>query len=359
MIKFSKTKSDFVTELRQSVNEYFSKNNLDRHGNTKILFKTIVMTLIYLGPYFYMILGDISSVYVLYSCWVLMGMGVAGIGMNIMHDANHGSFSANSKINKWMGKSLYLLGGSPLTWKYQHNTLHHGFTNIDGTDEDIAPIGILRFSPHKPLLKIHKYQHLYAFFFYSLMTISWISKKDFANIRKYKSMGATLSDSKSFNQILVDLIISKILYYIVFLIIPLLVLSFSWYIIIIGFIMMHLLSGFILSIIFQTAHVMPSSNYPLPNSDSEIETNWAIHQLCTTANYAPKSKMFSWFVGGLNFQIEHHLFANISHIHYRNLSPIVANLTQKYNLPYNVEKSFASALWKHVEMLKMLGKKSM
>lgn len=255
-----------------------------------------------------------------------------------------------------MGKTLYLLGGSPLTWQHQHNTLHHGFTNIDGQDEDIDPIPALRFSPHKPLLKMHRYQHLYAFFFYSLMTISWITKKDFMNIVKYKAMGAVLSNSKSYRRILVELIFSKILYYAIFLAIPLVLVPFSWYLIVGGFIFMHLVGGFILSIIFQSAHVVPSSQYPLPDTVNEIENNWAIHQLYTTANFAPKNKIFSWFIGGLNFQIEHHLFPNISHVHYRNIAPIVSGLAKKYNLPYSVESSFIGALKNHLLMLKMLGR---
>jgi linoleoyl-CoA desaturase len=354
-IKYSRQKLDFTTDLRNSVNEYFSKNNIQPHGNGKIYLKTIFMVVLYLAPFVLMVSGLISSVTLVLACWVIMGLGMSGLGMATMHDANHGSFSKNQKVNRFFGNSLYLLGGFPVNWRYQHNTLHHGFTNIEGHDEDIAPPGILRFSPHRPLKKIHGYQHIYAWFFYSLMTISWIVTKDFKRLKKYQGMGAKLSGKRSYNSLLVELIISKVLYYSVFLIIPLLTIPVAWYWVIVGFFLMHFTSGLVLSTIFQTAHVVPTSEYPVPNDEGELSNNWTIHQLYTTSDYSPKSSIFSWFVGGLNYQIEHHLFPYISHIHYKEISKIVQAKAKEYNLPYHVNKSFVQAVWEHIKMLKLLG----
>ena len=354
-LKYSKEKLDFTSDLRNSVNEYFSKNNIKLHGNWKIYIKTIFMTLLYLAPFIFMISGLISSVVLVLLCWVIMGLGMSGLGMATMHDANHGSFSKSQKVNRFFGNSLYLLGGFPANWRYQHNTLHHGFTNIEGHDEDIAPPGILRFSPHRPLKKIHGYQHIYAWFFYSLMTISWIVTKDFTRLKKYKDMGAKLSGKRTYKRLLVDLIVSKVLYYSVFLVIPLLTISVAWYWVIVGFMLMHFTSGLVLSTIFQTAHVVPTSEYPVPDKEGELSNNWTIHQLYTTCDYSPGSRIFSWLVGGLNYQVEHHLFPYISHIHYGNISKIVQAKAREYNLPYHVNKSFATAVWQHIKMLKLLG----
>ncbi|RIH64491.1 acyl-CoA desaturase [Mariniphaga sediminis] len=356
-IKYSKNQLDFTTELRNSVNEYFSKNNIQPYGNRKIYVKTIFMLLLYLTPFILMISGLISSVLPLLACWFIMGLGMSGLGMATMHDANHGSFSKSQKVNRFFGNSLYLLGGFPPNWRYQHNTLHHGFTNIEGHDEDIAPPGVLRFSPHRPLKKIHRYQHIYAWFFYSLMTISWIVTKDFKRLKKYEEMGAKLSGKRKFNRLLVDVVISKVLYYSVFLIIPLLTIPVSWYWVIGGFLLMHFTSGLVLSAIFQTAHVVPTSEYPVPDEEGELKNNWTIHQLYTTCDYSPKSRIFSWLVGGLNYQVEHHLFPYISHIHYRDISKIVQVKAREYGLPYHVNKNFATAVWQHIKMLKLLGKK--
>jgi linoleoyl-CoA desaturase len=354
-IKYSKQKLDFTTELRNSVNEYFSENNIQPYGNHKIYLKTIFMTTLYLAPFILMISGIISSVLLVLACWIIMGVGMSGVGMVTMHDANHGTFSKHQWVNRIFGNSMYLLGGFPPNWRFQHNTLHHGFTNIEGHDEDIAPPGILRLSPHRPLKKIHRYQHIYAWFLYSLMTFSWIIAKDFKRFEKYREMGAKLSKNRKYNRLFVDIIISKILYYGVFLVLPLLTIPVSWFWIIIGFMLMHVTSGLVLSSIFQTAHVVPSSEFPVPDGNGELDNNWAVHQLYTTCDYAPKSIIFSWLIGGLNYQVEHHLFPNISHIHYRNISKIVQSKAKKYGLPYHVNKSFAHAVWQHIKMLKLLG----
>jgi linoleoyl-CoA desaturase len=292
----------------------------------------------------------------MFLCWVAMGLGMAGVGMTLMHDANHGSFAKSQQVNKWLSGSLFLLGGFPQNWKFQHNALHHGFTNIDGQDEDIKGLRPLRFSPHKPYYNIHRYQHWYAWFFYSLMTISWIGAKDFTGVLRYKKMDAPQFKNKNNGRLLFEVTLSKLVYYSLFLVLPIIIMPFSWYWIIAGFLSMHLVSGFILTIIFQTAHVMPDSIYPLPDENGNMDNNWAVHQLMTTTDYSPSSRIFSWMIGGLNYQIEHHLFPNISHVHYRKISEIVRSTAQKYNLPYTVQPNFATAVRKHTRMLKALGR---
>ncbi len=189
-VKYSKQKLDFTTDLRNAVNKYFSKNNIKPYGNHKIYIENSFYDVAVPGP---LNPNDYGSGIIrfsgIYYVGLLMGLGMSGLGMVTMHDANHGSFSKNPKVNRFFGNSLYLLGGFPPNWRYQHNTLHHGFTNIEGHDEDIAPPGILRFSPHRPLKKIHRYQHIYAWFFYSLMTISWIISKGFQTIKKISKIG--------------------------------------------------------------------------------------------------------------------------------------------------------------------------
>ena len=152
-----------------------------------------------------------------------------------------------------------------------------------------------------------------------------------------------------------NLIIGKISYFIFSLVIPLIMLDIPWYMVLLFFFIMHFITGFILSIIFQPAHVVPSSEYPMPDANGDVYSNWAIHQLFTTANFAPKSKLFSWYVGGLNFQIEHHLFPTICHVHYKKISEIVKKRTAEYGLPYHSVKTFGKAVWDHAIPLKRLG----
>jgi linoleoyl-CoA desaturase len=356
-IKFSsKINPNFISELRQEVDAYFERNHISKFGNFNMAIKSVFMIALYFLPYFFMEFGIVDSIVGIAICWILMGVGMAGVGMVLMHDANHGTYSNNTKTNKLFEKSLYLLGGFPLTWQIQHNTLHHGYTNIDGHDDDINPIGLLRFSPHKPLLKIQKYQFIYAWFFYGLMTLSWTVTKDFNQMNKYKSLVTSLNSRYVIWQLYLKLILAKLIYYIVFLAIPILTLPLAWYWVVLFYLVMHFTSGFLLSIIFQTAHVVTTSEYPLPDENGNIENNWAVHQLLTTSDYAPKSRFFSWCIGGLNYQVEHHLFPNICHVHYKNISVYVKKTAEKYGLPYHVQPTFLSALTNHAKMLRILGK---
>jgi linoleoyl-CoA desaturase len=355
-IRYKKGDMEFITELRSEVNKYFENKGIENHGGSKILFKTFLMFLVYMVPFGLLLSGVVNNLLPVLACWVIMGLGTSGIGLVTMHDANHGSFSNRHWVNKLFSNSLYLLGGFPANWRYQHNTLHHGYTNIEGHDEDIAHEGIVRFSPHKPLRKVHKFQHIYAWLLYGLMTFSWVTMKDFKRLKKYENEGAVLSSNETYRQLFFKLLITKILYYTVFLAIPIAVIPLAWYWTVLGFFIMHFTSGLVLSTIFQTAHVVPTSDYPLPDKNNELNNNWAIHQLHTTCDFAPKSNVLSWLVGGLNFQVVHHLFPNISHIHYKDISKIVQQTATKHQLPYHVNKTFAGAIYQHLLMLKTLGK---
>ncbi len=357
-IKFStQTGADFAQELRQNIKTYFEDRNVSKFGNTNLTFKSIFMTSLYVIPFFLMIFGVIDGLGLSLLAWAIMGFGMAGIGMGIMHDANHGAFSKYPWVNTLVSKSMYFIGGYPANWRHQHNTLHHGFTNIDGHDEDIDPVAIIRLSPHKPHYGIHRFQHYYAWFLYGLMTISWASYRDFKQLYFYSKQPNFKNDGKSTLFLFADLLLAKVVYFGVFLALPIYMMPLAWGWVLLGFMVMHFVCGFILAIIFQTAHVMTTTAFPNPEN-GQLETNWAVHQLLTTTNYSPRSRVFSWFIGGLNFQVEHHLFPQISHVHYKKLSAMVKKTAEKHKFPYYVEPSFMVALGKHYQMLKMLGRKS-
>lgn len=357
-IKYSTDKNtDFIKELRKDVSDYFKKHDIAKQGNTHLTIKTIIMFLIYLLPYILMMAGVVTNIWAIFAMWALMGIGMAGMGMAVMHDANHGAFSKNKKINNILGSTLYILGGFPPNWKQQHNRKHHTYTNITGVDEDIAPpAGILRFSPHQKQKKIHRYQYIYAWFFYGLMTLSWAVMKDFKQLRGYQKRDEMPLKKQSYSRLYAKMLAGKLLYFGIFLVLPIIVLPIAWYWTVLFFIIAQFICGFILGVVFQTAHVMPTSRFPLPDETGKMPHDWATHQLMTTADYAPKNKFLSWYVGGLNFQIEHHLFPQISHVHYSKIAPVVQRIAQKYNIPYHVNRSFWTALVQHGKMLKKLGR---
>ncbi len=357
VIKFSQQNRQFTNTLRSRVDSYFKTNNISKNANAKMVLKTIAMLSIYLVPYFLLVFNVLTfSNWLIFGLYIIMGIGMAGVGFSIMHDANHGSYSKNPAVNKLLSFTMYLLGGSPLNWQIQHNVLHHTFTNISGKDEDIdAPIWLLRFSPHSPHYKIQKYQHLYAWFFYSLITIMWSITKDFKQLARYNEMDLLKTRNTTYGVELVKLIVAKIFYYAFMFVVPMVFISAPWWVILLGYVTMHLVCGVIISVVFQLAHVVPEMNFPMPDEKGQMEDDWTIHQLKTTANFARENKILSWFVGGLNHQIEHHLFPNICHIHYNAISKIVKETAREFNIMYLEIPSFRQAVKLHARELKVLG----
>ncbi|HEX3007000.1 MAG TPA: fatty acid desaturase, partial [Bacteroidales bacterium] len=283
--------TDFFEDVRNRVNEYFKNNNISRFGNYKMVLKTIVMIALYMIPYIVLISGEINNPWLIWVLWMIMGFGMAGIGLAIMHDANHGSYSKNTKVNKALGYLINLVGGSVTNWKIQHNVLHHSYTNVEGHDEDITSISLLRFTPSQRLYKVHKFQYIYAWFFYSLMTFFWFIYKDIPQLMRYKKDGRLDSKQKKrYGWLLTELIGSKILYALYIIIVPIMVLDIPWWATILAFLTMQVICGLLLTTIFQLAHIMPSSQFPLPNEKGSLENSWAIHQLLTTTNFAPRSR---------------------------------------------------------------------
>jgi linoleoyl-CoA desaturase len=354
--KFSRTQDlSFFKALNERVNNYFTDNKISKKGGWKIWLKLIAMMALLFVPFILLISGVADESFWQYTAlWILMGFGTAGLGVNIMHDANHGTFSENRAVNNIASLVMNMLGGDAAIWRLQHNVLHHTFTNIHEADEDIIGPPMLRFSPHDNHKGAHRFQFIYAWFLYSLMTLIKLAYTDYTRAIRYHEMGL-IKTRQELRARLLKIATGKVVYFSIILVLPLILAPHAWWVLV-GFLIMHLILGFILTVIFQTAHVMPSSDYPLPDLDGKMSNNWAVHQMSTTTNYSPKSKIFSWFIGGLNYQVEHHLFSNISHIHYRKISKIVSDTAREYGIPYHCQSSFAEAVKQHGQMLYQLGR---
>lgn len=341
---------EFYATLQKKVRAYFSEINAKPRANAKFWRKALFMTGLYWIPLLFILFMPMPT-WAFFICWILMGMGMAGIGMNVMHDANHGSVSDKGWINKTLGASIYLLSGNVFTWKTQHNVLHHSYTNIYGADEDLDARGLLRLHPEEAHKPMHKYQHIYASFLYGLLTINWLVTKDFTQLYRYHKLGVAGNNKKT--KELLNIIFWKIMYFGIFLFLPVFVGGYSFVMVLAGIFLAHFLAGFLLSVIFQLAHVMPDVSHPV--SDGErTEHSWAVLQLRTTANFSTRSWLVTWFTGGLNFQIEHHLFPNISHIHYPKIAEIVRKTAEEMKLPYYEYKTFWQAMAAHFGYLKKL-----
>ena len=299
------------------------------------------------------LLGNELDLLFIYGLWFVMAFGKAFIGTSVMHDSLHGSYSNKKKINTAVGFCSYLIGVNPKMWQIQHNVIHHTYTNVHEVDEDLDAHYVLRFSPNQNRKWFHRYQHIYVWLFYCLPVILWSSIKDFKKLVLYKKKGF-IKTGGEFNKYLAIIVIQKLVYYSVFIGVPMYILDWSFGTTFAMFIFMEGLTGLLLSFVFQTAHVMPENSF-LNQKETMIKANWAEHQLMTTTNYGRKSKILCWFTGGLNFQIEHHLFPNICHIHYPSIAEIVRDTAKEYDLPYFEFRTFHQAIRAHYFQLKTLG----
>ncbi len=345
--------SQFYPTLKKRVDDYFKENNISPNANRTMVVKSIVMISAYLIPFAAIIIFN-PTFYISLLLWVLMGVAMAGIGMSVMHDALHGAYSTNKRVNFIIGSVINMVGGSIFNWKLQHNILHHTYTNVYKMDDDIDEKLILRFTEHSSPKKAHKYQWWYAFLFYGITTLYWVVAKDFVQYFKYKNNGVNNQSPAKNRVVLFKLILLKLIYFGFFIAVPLIA-GIPGLQLLSGFLLMHFVCGIILTVTFQLAHTVEGTTHPLPNEKGVIEQDWAIHQMESTVNFAPHNKLLNWYVGGLNFQVEHHLFPRISHVHYPAIAPIVKTTAEEFGVPYLCNPTIGGAILSHVRLLRELG----
>ncbi|MCF0071097.1 acyl-CoA desaturase [Dyadobacter sp. CY261] len=354
-IKFAAAeKSLFFPTLKDRIDQYFAQGRKSRYANKEMIIKTIVLLSGYIIPYI-ILLAFAPPLAVSLVLWLIMGASISGIGMSVMHDANHGAFSKSATINKWLGRTIYLAGAGVVNWKLQHNVLHHTYTNVADLDEDIKDRGVVKLSPHDKAGPMHRLQWIYAFLFYGIVTLYWVLLKDFIQYYHFIKAGINRQSQAENQRMLAGLIILKTAYLGIFFAIPVLVFKIAFWQILIGFLLMHFTAGLILTVIFQLAHSVEGTQYPLPDDHGVIHKDWATHQLETTVNFSADNKWLSWYIGGLNYQIEHHLFPKICHVHYPELAPIVKQTATEFGLTYLENKTFSTALKAHIRSLKRFG----
>ena len=353
-ITFSNSNNEFYQSLKASVEEYFVTNKIKKTGDWRLYIKTITLVFTALACYSLLMFAALQNWQALLIC-VVFGISLASIGFAVMHDANHGSYSTKQKLNDFLGLSLNALGASSYLWKQKHNIIHHTYTNVDGIDDDIAKSPVIRHCESQKWVPAHKIQYLYLLPVYALSTIFWIYIMDFT---KYFSRKIFTTDAwKMTTKNHIIFWATKILYVTFYVVLPIMVWGvLPW---LAGYFVLNATMGLILSLVFQLAHVVENTEFehiPL-DATKHIDTAWAEHQIRTTANFAMGNKVISWFVGGLNYQIEHHLFPRVSHVHYPEISKIVMQKCKEFNLPYNKYDTMSEAVASHFRVMKQLGKK--
>lgn len=349
--KFLHTSTDFYQELKRRVNQYFDDRKKPSTGNAGLIFKAIFFFIAYFGLYVHLVYFTPGNLLAIVEC-ALFGCFTAAIGFNVMHDGGHGSFSKSKLLNKCAAFSVNFLGASSIMWNMKHNIIHHTYTNIDGVDDDIEARPYLRMCTTQKRYWMHRFQHYYVWFLYSLLHLVWIFLTDYQKYFK-RRIGSvpikklTLKEHFGFWG-------AKVGYMIVFMVLPIYMVGFvPW---LVGFLIATMVTGFVISIVFQLAHTVEHTHFPIPETGSnKIDNEWAIHQVETTANFATKNKLICWLVGGLNFQIEHHLFPKVSHIHYPAISKIIKQTCKDFNIPYIEFSKMRQAIASHASYLRRMG----
>ena len=343
----------FVEEVKSRVAAYFDERKLSIKGNAAMVTKTVLMLAGLFVPYAMIMTNELPG-WAMMICCVVMGVALAGIGFSVSHDALHGAYSHNPRVNDLIGFTFDILGANGYMWKITHNVIHHTYTNIHGIDEDLEVTPLLRLSPQAKHHPWQRFQHLYAPLAYSMSTLNWLFAKDF-DLFTRKNLGPYLNKKHPKKEIAV-LVIGKLFMLAWAVVLPLLVLDITWWQFAIGFLTVHLIGGTILGVIFQLAHVVEQTAHPVPDDLGRMPNGWLVHEMLTTANFCVGNKVLTWYVGGLNHQIEHHLFPKTCSVHYPALAPIVKEVAEKHGIPYYNNPTFLQAFGSHLKMLRRLGR---
>jgi linoleoyl-CoA desaturase len=276
---------------------------------------------------------------------------MAGIGFSVMHDANHGGYSTSGRVNRILSFSLDFIGASSHVWRHKHNVLHHTYTNISGLDADLEPGPLLRFATWQPRRAYHRFQHLYVWLLYAVFPLRWFFIDDFRDMLSGSIGGANYPRPRGWS--LVGALAGKAVFYSWAFVIPA-VLHPTWWLIPLWLLASFTL-GNVLATVFQLAHCVEGVDFHQGQGQA-MDSEWAVHQVSTTMDFAPSSALLSWYLGGLNFQVEHHLFPRVCHMHYPAISRIVEETCRAHGISYRSEPSLLVALGANVRWLRDLGR---
>jgi linoleoyl-CoA desaturase len=353
-LKFSRS-DRFIRELRTRVDAYFQTTGRRPRDCPEMYFKTVTI-LAWLVSAYLLLLFAASTWWIAVPLAMVLGIAVAAVGFNVQHDGGHKAYSSRPWVNRLMSLSLDLIGGSSYLWDWKHNSFHHTYTNIDGHDDDIN-VGLLaRLSPHQRRLKFHRYQGIYLWLLYGFLAVKWHLFDDFYQVARGRIGEHRIRRPRGKD--LVVFVLGKVAFFSFAFGIPMLL--HPWWAVLSLYAIAAFTSGIVLSIVFQLAHCVEEADFPLPVPTAEggerMEAEWAVHQVQTTVNFARRNRVLSWFLGGLNYQIEHHLFSRICHVHYPALSKVVEETCREFGIRYAAHQTFWSALASHFRWLVRMGR---
>jgi linoleoyl-CoA desaturase len=342
----------FRKALNERVDVYIKENKMPTRDVPAMYIKGAILFACWLGIYLLILLGGFPVWANALLC-IALGCTMAGIGINIGHDGNHGSISNSPRINRLMSLAMEIIGSSSFVWRNRHN-VHHTYPNIGGLDEDLETRGFLRLSPHEEWKPIFQLQVWYAPLLYALVGFDFLRRDTLVFVTGRTSPYHRYPKMKASDRII--FVGGKLFFFGYTLALPMLV--FPWWQVLIGFTGVVFTIGLIMASITILPHLVEAADFPEPVGEPlHIENEWAIHQVQTTVNYAPHNRLVNAYTGGTNYQIEHHLFPLICHVQYPQLSPIVRQTCEEFGITYSVYPTMRGALLGHARALRKLGRK--
>jgi linoleoyl-CoA desaturase len=341
----------FRKQLDRRVGDYFEDSGRSPHGDWRMYLKTAMMLGWFGGSYAFLLVGAAT--------WWLGVLGaislafaIAGVGFSIQHDANHDAYSRSGVVNRILERTLDMLGASSYLWRWKHNVFHHTYTNVSGADHDIDLAPFARLAPMQERRRLHRFQHIYMWALYGFTVFHMHFLEDFLNVKRGRVGEHRFPRPEGMR--LFEVFASKLFVIGWGLGVPML--FHSWWIVLAFYAATWFAVGIILGVVFQIAHCHDAAPFPEPDAETNrVDDAWAVHQVKTTANFAPNSRLVNWYVGGLNYQIEHHLFPKICHVHYPRLSVIVREVCAEFDVGYVSYPSFISAVASHGRLLRRMG----
>ncbi len=345
----------FHASVRSRAAAYFRTTGRPRTGGAAMHAKTGVILAWFAASYGLLLAFGGASAWLAVALTLSVALATAGIGFSIMHDANHGAFARSARLNRAFGYALDFVGASSYLWRFKHNVHHHTYANVDGLDSDIDAGPFLRLAPSQRRRAVHRWQHLYAWLLYGVLAVKWWFVDDVADLVRGRIGRVPIPRPRRYE--LAGALAGKAVFVAWAVVIPALVFQTVW--VAPMFLLGALSLGVVLATVFQLAHAVPDAAFHAARAgeDRKMATGWAEHQVRATANFAPSNRLLGWYVGGLNFQVEHHLLPDVCHVHYPALARSVEAACLAHGIPYHTAPTLRAALAGHFRFLRALGRR--
>jgi linoleoyl-CoA desaturase len=342
----------FRADLKGRAAAYFERTSKPPQGGLAMHLKTAAILAWFAASYGLLLAVGGASAGLAAGLTISLALATAGIGFSVMHDANHGAYSRSARVNRGVGFALDFIGASSYVWRFKHNVQHHTFANVPGLDADIDAEPFLRLSHAQRRRALHRFQAGYAWPLYGVLSLKWWLVDDAVDLVRGTIGGHPFPRPRGFE--LAAVVAGKAAFLGWAVLVPVLVYRSPWPVA--WFVFGSLVLGVVMAVVFQLAHSVSDAQFHgAPGGDGRLPTGWAEHQVRSTVDFARSNRLLAWYLGGLNFQIEHHLFPGVCHVHYPALAPIVEETCRAHGIPYHAAPSLRAAIAGHHRHLRALG----